>query len=170
MDHAEHGQRPADEAAGVAELERRRTATEGRGRDDREDADEAEDPERDIYLYINSPGGSVTAGMAIYDTMRYVRPDVQTVCLGQAASAAAVILAAGAITLAVPITAGSLVSQGVTAVYSTMATGTAQSAIARARASSLKAHKSSIEPPPPGNWTAGWRTSRPRNWRSRIRK
>ena len=56
----------------------------------------AEDPTRDISLYINSPGGSVTAGMAIYDTMRYVRPDVQTVCLGQAASAAAVLLAAGA--------------------------------------------------------------------------
>ena len=55
----------------------------------------AEDPDRDIYLYINSPGGSVTAGMAIYDTMQYVRPDIQTVCLGQAASAAAVLLAAG---------------------------------------------------------------------------
>ena len=57
---------------------------------------EAMDPDRDITLYINSPGGSFTALMAIYDTMRYVRPDVQTVCLGQAASAAAVILAAGA--------------------------------------------------------------------------
>ena len=56
----------------------------------------AEDPTRDISLYINSPGGSVTAGMAIYDTMQYVRPDVRTVCLGQAASAAAVLLAAGA--------------------------------------------------------------------------
>jgi len=55
----------------------------------------AEDPERDIYLYINSPGGSVTAGMAIYDTMQYIRPEIQTVCLGQAASAAAVLLAAG---------------------------------------------------------------------------
>ena len=55
----------------------------------------AEDPERDIYLYINSPGGSVTAGMAIYDTMQYIKPDVQTVCLGQAASAAAILLAAG---------------------------------------------------------------------------
>ena len=55
----------------------------------------AEDPDRDIYLYINSPGGSVTAGMAIYDTMQYIKPQVQTVCLGQAASAAAVLLAAG---------------------------------------------------------------------------
>lgn len=55
----------------------------------------AEDPDRDIYLYINSPGGSVTAGMAIYDTMQYIKPQIQTVCLGQAASAAAVLLAAG---------------------------------------------------------------------------
>lgn len=55
----------------------------------------AEDPDRDIYLYINSPGGSVTAGMAIYDTMQYIKPDVQTVCLGQAASAAAILLASG---------------------------------------------------------------------------
>ena len=54
------------------------------------------DPERDISLYINSPGGSFTALTAIYDTMRYLKPDVQTVCLGQAASAAAVLLAAGA--------------------------------------------------------------------------
>ena len=54
------------------------------------------DPDRDITMYINSPGGSFTAGMAIYDTMQYVRPDVQTVCLGQAASAAAVLMAAGA--------------------------------------------------------------------------
>jgi ATP-dependent Clp protease protease subunit len=54
------------------------------------------DPDRDIQLYINSPGGSFTAMTAIYDTMRYLKPDVQTVCLGQAASAAAVILAAGA--------------------------------------------------------------------------
>ncbi|MDO5676788.1 MAG: ATP-dependent Clp protease proteolytic subunit [Propionibacteriaceae bacterium] len=53
------------------------------------------DPERDISIYINSPGGSFTALTAIYDTMRYVKPDIQTVCLGQAASAAAVILAAG---------------------------------------------------------------------------
>lgn len=53
------------------------------------------DPDRDITMYINSPGGSFTALMAIYDTMQYVRPDVQTVCLGQAASAAAVLLAAG---------------------------------------------------------------------------
>jgi len=54
------------------------------------------DPDRDITMYINSPGGSFTALMAIYDTMQYVRPDVQTVCLGQAASAAAVLLAASA--------------------------------------------------------------------------
>ena len=53
------------------------------------------DPERDISIYINSPGGSFTALTAIYDTMRYLKPDIQTVCLGQAASAAAVILAAG---------------------------------------------------------------------------
>ena len=57
---------------------------------------EAEDPERDIQLYINSPGGSITAGMAIYDTMQYVRPDVVTTCVGQAASIAAVLLCAGA--------------------------------------------------------------------------
>jgi ATP-dependent Clp protease protease subunit len=56
---------------------------------------EAEDPEKDIHLYINSPGGSVTAGMAIYDTMQFVRPAVQTLCVGQAASMAAVLLAAG---------------------------------------------------------------------------
>jgi len=57
---------------------------------------EAEDPEKDVYLYINSPGGSITAGMAIYDTMQFVRPDVSTICIGQAASMAALILAAGA--------------------------------------------------------------------------
>ena len=57
---------------------------------------EAQDPERDITLYINSPGGSFTAMTAIYDTMQFIRPEVQTVCLGQAASAAAVLLAAGA--------------------------------------------------------------------------
>jgi ATP-dependent Clp protease protease subunit len=57
---------------------------------------EAEDPEKDVQLYINSPGGSITAGMAIYDTMQFVRPDVQTICIGQAASMAAVLLAAGA--------------------------------------------------------------------------
>ena len=57
---------------------------------------EAEDPERDIQLYINSPGGSITAGMAIYDTMQYVRPDVVTTCVGQAASIAALLMAAGA--------------------------------------------------------------------------
>jgi len=56
---------------------------------------EAEDPDRDILLYINSPGGSFTSLMAIYDTMQYVRPEITTVCLGQAASAAAVLLAAG---------------------------------------------------------------------------
>lgn len=55
----------------------------------------AEDPKKDIYLYINSPGGSVTAGLAILDTMNYVKPDIATVCVGIAASAAAVILAAG---------------------------------------------------------------------------
>jgi ATP-dependent Clp protease, protease subunit len=57
---------------------------------------EAEDPEKDISLYINSPGGSITAGMAIYDTMHFVRPDVVTICIGQAASIAALLLAAGA--------------------------------------------------------------------------
>ncbi len=57
---------------------------------------EAEDPEKDISLYINSPGGSITAGMAIYDTMQFVRPDVVTYCIGQAASIAALLLTAGA--------------------------------------------------------------------------
>ncbi len=56
---------------------------------------EAEDPDKDILLYINSPGGVITAGLAIYDTMQYIRPDVQTLCIGQAASIAAVLLAAG---------------------------------------------------------------------------
>ncbi|PRW64524.1 ATP-dependent Clp protease proteolytic subunit [Actinopolyspora mortivallis] len=56
---------------------------------------ESDDPDREIQVYINSPGGSFTALMAIYDTMQYVRPDIRTVCLGQAASAAAVLLAAG---------------------------------------------------------------------------
>jgi len=56
---------------------------------------EAEDPEKDIHLYINSPGGVVTAGMAIYDTMQYVRPPVSTICLGQAASMGSFLLAAG---------------------------------------------------------------------------
>ena len=56
---------------------------------------EAEDPERDIILYINSPGGVLTAGLAIYDTMQFIKPDVQTYCIGQAASIAAVLLAAG---------------------------------------------------------------------------
>jgi ATP-dependent Clp protease protease subunit len=57
---------------------------------------EADDPESDIHLYVNSPGGSVTAGLAIYDTMQYIRPDVSTFCVGQAASMGAVLLAAGA--------------------------------------------------------------------------
>ena len=57
---------------------------------------EAEDPDKDILLYINSPGGSITAGLAIYDTMLFIKPDVQTICIGQAASMAAVLLAAGA--------------------------------------------------------------------------
>ena len=57
---------------------------------------EAEDPEKDIYLYINSPGGSISAGMAIYDTMQFIRPDVTTICIGQAASMGALLLAAGA--------------------------------------------------------------------------
>lgn len=56
---------------------------------------ESEDPDKDIYFYINSPGGSVTAGMAIYDTMQYIRPNVSTICIGQAASMAALLLAAG---------------------------------------------------------------------------
>ncbi len=57
---------------------------------------EAEDATRDIYLYINSPGGHVSAGLAIYDTMQYIKPDVATICMGQASSMAAVLLAAGA--------------------------------------------------------------------------
>src|ERR1051326_9120289 len=57
---------------------------------------ESEDPERDIYFYINSPGGSVTAGLAIYETMEYVKPQISTVCVGQAASMGALLLAAGA--------------------------------------------------------------------------
>ena len=56
---------------------------------------EAEDPEKDISLYINSPGGSITAGMAVYDTMQFIRPDITTYCIGQAASMAAMLLAAG---------------------------------------------------------------------------
>jgi len=56
---------------------------------------EAENPEKDISIYINSPGGSITAGLAIYDTMQYVKPDITTMCIGQAASMAAVLLAAG---------------------------------------------------------------------------
>ncbi len=57
---------------------------------------EAENPEKDIHLYINSPGGSVTAGLSVYDTMQFVKPDVSTICLGQACSMGAVLLAAGA--------------------------------------------------------------------------
>ncbi len=57
---------------------------------------EAEDPEKDITMYINSPGGVITAGMAIYDTIQYIKPDVQTVCIGQAASMGALLLTAGA--------------------------------------------------------------------------
>ncbi len=57
---------------------------------------EAEDPEKDIHLYINSPGGAVTSGLAVYDTMQYVRPDIATICIGQAASMATWLLAAGA--------------------------------------------------------------------------
>jgi len=57
---------------------------------------EAESPDKDVHLYINSPGGSITAGMAIYDTMQYVRPDVSTICIGQASSMGALLLAAGA--------------------------------------------------------------------------
>ena len=56
---------------------------------------EGEDPDKDIYLYINSPGGSVTAALAMYDTMQYIKPDVSTICMGQAASAGALLLAAG---------------------------------------------------------------------------
>src|SRR6186713_2488478 len=56
---------------------------------------EAEDPERDISLYVNSPGGSITAGLAIYDTIQFMRPDVTTICVGQAASMGAQLLAAG---------------------------------------------------------------------------
>lgn len=56
---------------------------------------EAEDPEKDISIYINSPGGSVTAGMAIFDTMQYIKPDIQTICLGMAASMGSFLLAAG---------------------------------------------------------------------------
>jgi ATP-dependent Clp protease protease subunit len=57
---------------------------------------ESEDPDKDIYLYINSPGGSITSGMAIYDTMQYIKPDVCTICIGMAASMGAFLLAAGA--------------------------------------------------------------------------
>ena len=57
---------------------------------------EADDPDKDIYMYVNSPGGSVSAGLAIYDTMQYIRPDVSTICIGQASSMGAFLLAAGA--------------------------------------------------------------------------
>ena len=70
---------------------------------------EAENPEKDISLYINSPGGSTSAGLAIYDTMQYIKPDVNTVCMGMAASAAAVILAGGAFLLRRPGPAESLI-------------------------------------------------------------
>ena len=56
---------------------------------------ESEDPDKDIHMYINSPGGSITSGMAIYDTMQYIKPDVATICMGQASSMGAVLLAAG---------------------------------------------------------------------------
>ena len=56
---------------------------------------ESEDPDKDIHMYINSPGGSVTAGLAIYDTMQYIKPDVATICMGQASSMGALLLAAG---------------------------------------------------------------------------
>ena len=56
---------------------------------------EADNPKQDIYMYINSPGGSVTSGLAVYDTMQYIKPDVQTICIGQASSMGAVLLAAG---------------------------------------------------------------------------
>lgn len=56
---------------------------------------ESEDPDRDISIYINSPGGSITAGLAVYDTMRFIKPDIVTICMGQASSMAAVLLAAG---------------------------------------------------------------------------
>ena len=56
---------------------------------------ESEDPEKDIHIYINSPGGSVTAGLAIYDTMKYIKPNISTICMGQSSSMAALILAAG---------------------------------------------------------------------------
>ncbi len=57
---------------------------------------ESEDSNKDIYLYLNSPGGSITAGLAIYDTMQYIKPDVRTICIGQAASMGAFLLAGGA--------------------------------------------------------------------------
>ena len=57
---------------------------------------EAENPDKDIHLYINSPGGSVTAGLSIYDTMQFIKPDVSTLCIGQAASMGAVLLSGGA--------------------------------------------------------------------------
>ncbi|MCX7677661.1 MAG: ATP-dependent Clp protease proteolytic subunit, partial [Spirochaetes bacterium] len=57
---------------------------------------EAEDPDKDIYMYINTPGGIVTSGLAIYDTMQYIRPDVATLCIGQAASMGSLLLSAGA--------------------------------------------------------------------------
>lgn len=66
---------------------------------------ESDEPDQDIYLYINSPGGQVSSGMAIYDTMQYIKPDVQTICIGQAASMGALLLTAGAPKKAVCLTA-----------------------------------------------------------------
>lgn len=63
---------------------------------------ESEDPDKDIHLYINSPGGVVTAGLAIYDTMQYIKPDVSTICVGQAASMGSILLTAGAKENAMP--------------------------------------------------------------------
>lgn len=57
---------------------------------------EAEDPEKDVYIYINSPGGYITSGLAVYDTMQYIRPNIRTICIGQASSIASLLLAAGA--------------------------------------------------------------------------
>jgi ATP-dependent Clp protease protease subunit len=75
---------------------------------------DSQDPGRDISLYINCPGGSVTAGLSIYDTIQYIRPDVQTICLGQASSMAALILACGARASAssFPLPASSFISPG----------------------------------------------------------
>ena len=76
---------------------------------------ESEDPDKDIYLYINSPGGVVTAGLAIYDTMQYIKPDVSTICIGQAASMGAVLLAAG-----VGIVGGLLLAFAIQLIFKTL--------------------------------------------------